>query len=220
MVVDPGKGSPASVPETLWLQSFSVGSRGGGGGVSPRREQLVGHAREPLAQFPGRQALPQDSCGGCARASGRGRGVLESPPFPLLSRWVLLLPPAWDKESCRAWCMGPSAQSPVTRPQGSQQHGESALQPAPLLLGCTNSKSPNANTFGGFGTCQVGLGSQASFLDAPAPEVSSAPPRSHAQTAGLVGAHDRLSEAASRWALLGQAVWQAATVGIKLPREG
>lgn len=44
--------------------------------------------QEPLAQFPGSPALPQDSCSGCAHTSGPGvgGGLLEAgekfPPSP------------------------------------------------------------------------------------------------------------------------------------------
>lgn len=43
-------------------------------------------SQEPLAQFPGSPALPQDSCSGCARISGPGvgGGLLEAgEQFPL-----------------------------------------------------------------------------------------------------------------------------------------
>lgn len=91
----PGEGSQPLVPGTLASECRGLDGRWRPGLQIPRR--LAGWGRgagccslcwEPLAQFPGSPALPQDSCSGCARTSGPGvgGGLLEAgeefPPFP------------------------------------------------------------------------------------------------------------------------------------------
>ena len=84
--VGPGKGSPASGPEDSGSWVSRVASREVEARPADPERGAAGGARagEPLAQFPGSPALPQDSCTGCARTSGPGvgGGVLEARGVP------------------------------------------------------------------------------------------------------------------------------------------